>query len=208
MNPKITLAALIVMVIAGIGGWYFGKTSEETRYRVETPTDIEDVEFTLPDIRGTTRSSSEWEGKARLINFWATWCAPCRREIPLLKTTQAEYGKRNIQVIGIAVDFPEEVAAGHSRQHRLLQGKEAEFEDLPFFDASLQIEKETRSGKVYYGWEAPNPKLVTSQNSEGEPCSKLDEGLRRVDRGHANAAGLARIAQLFAQFLEQGQHLP
>ena len=111
MNPKITLAALIVMVIAGIGGWYFGKTSEETRYRVETPTDIEDVEFTLPDIRGTTRSSSEWEGKARLINFWATWCAPCRREIPLLKTTQAEYGKRNIQVIGIAVDFPEEVAA-------------------------------------------------------------------------------------------------
>ena len=104
--------------------------------------------------------------------------------------------------------FPEEVAAGHSRQHRLLQGKEAEFENLPFFDASLQIEKETRSGKVYYGWDAPNPKIVMSQNGDGEPCAKLDEGLRRVDRGHANAAGLARIAQLFAQFLEQGQHLP
>ena len=46
-----------------------------------------------------------------IIDFWATWCAPCRREIPLLKTTQAEYGEHNIQVIGIAVDFPEEVAA-------------------------------------------------------------------------------------------------
>ena len=49
MNPKITLAAFIVMVIAGIGGWYFGKTSEENRYRVETPTDIEDVEFSAGD---------------------------------------------------------------------------------------------------------------------------------------------------------------
>jgi len=100
--------------------------------------------------------------------------------------------------------FPEEVADGHSRQHRLLQGKEAEFNDLPFFDASLQVEQEIRAGKVYYGWDAPNPR-ITIDESKG--CANLDEGLRRVDRGHANAAGLARIAELFAQFLEQGDLL-
>lgn len=69
------------------------------------------LQFTLSDLDGNERSADEWAGKARLVNFWATWCAPCRREIPLLKATQAEYGTRNLQVIGIAVDFEEDVRA-------------------------------------------------------------------------------------------------
>ena len=66
--------------------------------------------FTLPDMEGTEREFAEWDGTHRLINFWATWCAPCRREIPLLKTFQDEHGENGFQVLGIAVDFPEEVA--------------------------------------------------------------------------------------------------
>ena len=68
-------------------------------------------EFTLPDMEGTERSLSEWQGKNRLINFWATWCAPCRREIPLLKAFQDEQSQNGFQVLGIAVDYPEEVSA-------------------------------------------------------------------------------------------------
>ncbi|MCP4300470.1 MAG: TlpA family protein disulfide reductase [Gammaproteobacteria bacterium] len=68
-------------------------------------------EFTLPDIAGAKRSFSEWQGKNRLINFWATWCAPCRREIPLLKDFQVEQSRNGFQVLGIAVDYPEEVSA-------------------------------------------------------------------------------------------------
>ncbi len=68
-------------------------------------------EFTLPDTAGTKHSFSEWHGKNRLINFWATWCAPCRREIPLLKRFQDEQSQNGFQVLGIAIDYPEEVAA-------------------------------------------------------------------------------------------------
>ena len=66
--------------------------------------------FTLADIDGNSRDFSEWGGKHRLLNFWATWCAPCRREIPLLKEFQDEHGEDGFQIIGIAVDFPDEVA--------------------------------------------------------------------------------------------------
>ena len=67
--------------------------------------------FMLVDLDGNERHFSEWEGKHRLLNFWATWCAPCRREIPLLKTFQDEQRENGFVVIGIAVDFPDQVAA-------------------------------------------------------------------------------------------------
>jgi thiol-disulfide isomerase/thioredoxin len=66
--------------------------------------------FELPDLAGVARTSGEWDGAIRVVNFWATWCPPCIREIPLLVEIQAEYGPRGVQVLGIAIDETEEVA--------------------------------------------------------------------------------------------------
>ncbi len=74
-------------------------------------TSEETVSFELTDMDGTVRQSAEWNGKPLLINFWATWCAPCRREIPLLKDAQERYTDIDLQVIGIAVDFQDDVVA-------------------------------------------------------------------------------------------------
>lgn len=66
-------------------------------------------EFSLPDIQGRIRSINEWDGKVVLINFWATWCLPCLKEIPELLALQNQYGEQGLQVIGIALQKAEEV---------------------------------------------------------------------------------------------------
>jgi len=66
-------------------------------------------DFQLADRNGQLRSLSEWDGKILVVNFWATWCAPCRREIPMLNALARDYRDRGLEVIGIAVDFREDV---------------------------------------------------------------------------------------------------
>jgi len=68
-------------------------------------------EFSLAALDGKLTSISDWRGKSLVINFWATWCAPCRREIPLLEGLSEEWANRGVTVIGIAVDHRDQVAA-------------------------------------------------------------------------------------------------
>jgi thiol-disulfide isomerase/thioredoxin len=63
----------------------------------------------LTDLDGVTHKLQDWHGKLLMINFWATWCTPCLKEIPLLTKAQTEYASRGLQIIGPAVDDPEEV---------------------------------------------------------------------------------------------------
>jgi thiol-disulfide isomerase/thioredoxin len=84
-------------------------------------------QFTLPDLEGTPRSSTEWDGTIRVVNFWATWCPPCIREIPLLMDIQREYAHRDVRVIGIAVDETQAVldfAAEFEFNYPVLIGQE------------------------------------------------------------------------------------
>jgi len=67
--------------------------------------------FALQDREGKLRSITEWDGKSLVINFWATWCAPCRREIPMLRELHRARAGENVEVIGIAVDFRDQVVA-------------------------------------------------------------------------------------------------
>lgn len=64
----------------------------------------------LRDRDGNLRTLAEWDGRPVVINFWATWCAPCLREIPMLNQLAIDLGPSGGEVVGIAVDFREDVA--------------------------------------------------------------------------------------------------
>jgi peroxiredoxin len=64
-------------------------------------------EFALPDLDGQMHSVSKWDGQVLLINFWASWCPPCVREIPALQRIYSDYRAQNVVVVGIALDEPD-----------------------------------------------------------------------------------------------------
>jgi len=62
------------------------------------------LDFTLKDADGKPVKLAAFQGKVLLINFWATWCVPCRAEIPALVALQTQYGKQGLQVVGVSID--------------------------------------------------------------------------------------------------------
>jgi thiol-disulfide isomerase/thioredoxin len=65
--------------------------------------------ISLLDRYGKQRALSDWAGRPVMVNYWATWCPPCRREIPLLNSLRAERSKQGLEIIGIAVDVRDDV---------------------------------------------------------------------------------------------------
>jgi thiol-disulfide isomerase/thioredoxin len=60
--------------------------------------------LTLPDPAGRGQALRQWEGQIVVVNFWATWCEPCREEVPALVRAQAKWGANGVQIVGIGID--------------------------------------------------------------------------------------------------------
>jgi len=66
--------------------------------------------FELKDLAGKSFTQQSWPGKVLVVNFWATWCPPCLKEIPIFIRLQEKYRDMGLQFVGISVDNPEAVA--------------------------------------------------------------------------------------------------
>lgn len=97
-------------------------------------------EVSLPDADGVSHHLSEWSGQPLIINFWATWCEPCRREIPLLIKLRHERAASNVAIVGIAIDLRAAVvkyAAAAGIDYPLLIGEEDGFKTVDAFGMQL-----------------------------------------------------------------------
>ncbi len=118
-SMKHKLSYLLVAVVAITTGFFAARfwrdqatppgTEAITTAPAARPPVLTLPEFSLKNRAGEQQSSHSWPGKSLVLNFWATWCAPCRREIPLLIELQKQHEADGVQIVGVAVDFREEV---------------------------------------------------------------------------------------------------
>ncbi len=110
-NPLKLTVALSLATLLSYGAWRVWLATTEEAPAARPPVVLADQlpDFSLANLDGEPVSIRNWPDRPMVINFWATWCGPCLREIPLLKALQSAHPE--IQVVGIAVDQPDAVAA-------------------------------------------------------------------------------------------------
>jgi thiol-disulfide isomerase/thioredoxin len=105
---KIAFIFIVAMIIASSGGYALQKYLNRNHHQAQTENNpaigLQRPEFAAMDMGGQLRNIKEWDGKLILLNFWATWCPPCLKEIPDFIELQKAYGGQGFQVIGIAID--------------------------------------------------------------------------------------------------------
>ncbi len=75
-------------------------------------------DLVLPGLDGRSHRLADWKGHALLVNFWASWCEPCRREIPLLRSLRRERSADGLEILGIAIDYSD-AAEKYARDARI-----------------------------------------------------------------------------------------
>ncbi len=101
---KNTLIFIVAIIIAGGSGFTLHKYLNQKQDQSNPMLGKQRPEFAVADLNGEMRNIKEWDDKLILLNFWATWCPPCKKEIPDFIKLQAAYGEQGFQIIGIAVD--------------------------------------------------------------------------------------------------------
>jgi thiol-disulfide isomerase/thioredoxin len=149
------VAVVIASLACGYGYYRFSKPDHPTLYALppatpgatapaaapdsppvarKIPEQVPDL--ALPGLDGKPHRLTEWSGRPLLVNFWATWCEPCRREIPLLKSLRSEHASKRLEIVGIAIDYRDPVrkyVSANQMGYPVLLGERGGFEAADAF---------------------------------------------------------------------------
>lgn len=121
-GERVKRKVLAVVAILALGAYlatrHRSRTAESTRNHTAAMHPLA-PEFSLTDLSGQKLDLSSYRGKVVLLDFWATWCVPCRTEIPRFVDLQNKYRDRGLQVIGISLDDDPKVVGAFYQQFQI-----------------------------------------------------------------------------------------
>jgi thiol-disulfide isomerase/thioredoxin len=155
-------------------------------------------ELALPGLDGTRHRLADWKGRPLVVNFWASWCEPCRREIPLLKSLRRERATNHLEIVGIAIDFrdaAQKYARDSGMDYPVLVGEQGGFEAVAAFGMDPVL--------PFSAFADPAGRIVTLKVGELhrdeadfilDRMRDLDQGRLSLDTARAQiAAGISRL---------------
>lgn len=184
--------ALVVVAIVAAGMLYFGFHVAHRSTPARAVKSSEAPDFTLQSLDGKSMSLSDFRGKAVLLNFWATWCSPCKIEMPWFVEFQNQYGSQGLQIVGVAMDDSSEediakFAKDMGVNYPVLLGKEAvgeEYGGVPALPESFFI---GRNGRIV--------DKIIGLEGKGEIEEAIKKALNTQPGANAPAAAPVALAQ-------------
>lgn len=98
-----------IALLAAVAGYRLGLFGEHTKTATATVPALPIFELALADLNGQKQSFSQWRGKVLIVNYWATWCHPCREEMPGFSRLQEKYRDKGVQFVGISIDTADKI---------------------------------------------------------------------------------------------------
>ncbi|HKD01012.1 MAG TPA: redoxin domain-containing protein [Terriglobales bacterium] len=152
-DPVVIIIVAMLVSLMLVFGFHMARRSQGTASAVGNMKGQPAPEFALQSLDGQTVHLSDFRGKAVLLNFWATWCEPCKIEMPWFVELQKQYGPEGLQIVGVAMDDSSQqdiskFARNMGVNYPILIGKEAvgdSYGGLQFLPATFYID---RDGKV------------------------------------------------------------
>jgi thiol-disulfide isomerase/thioredoxin len=172
VRPRaIALIAAVAVLSAAAGAGYHGWSLRVAAEREGAARAVSDRVFSarFADLQGGAPTLERWRGQVLVVNFWATWCAPCREEIPVFVRLQDRHGSRGLQFVGVAFDQPDKVAE-FAREFRINYPLLLGGTDI----MELMREAGNRAGVLPYTLVIDRQGNVTSREPGGLKESKLE----------------------------------
>ncbi len=184
-------AAVLALVLASCS-----KSSKESETNIKPESNRKKApNFSLKDANGDTVNLVDYRGKVVLVNFWATWCGPCKYEMPWFVEFEQKYKDRDFAVLGVSMDDDgwksvKPYITEHKINYRVMIGSEVisqQFGDIDSLPTSFILDRQGRIAATHVG-------LVDKRDYQNEILKLLDDPKRAAAGGDAarELAGFVR----------------